>query len=140
MDFSLKFSEGVTSDQIQAAQEVLMKASPGRHASCGTRERPSVALNSRSAYLQNCPTMSHPWRLRDDAAVASVLSEQVRVIIPSPDETHKPSIGNRRSSHATPSKTDASKTIRMGDREIELGDPANRRQIASRLERSSTLG
>ena len=61
-------------------------------------------------------------RLRDDAAVASVLNEQVRVTIPSPDETFKPSIGSRRSSHATPSKPDSPKTIRVGDTEIELGD------------------
>jgi hypothetical protein len=61
-------------------------------------------------------------RLRDDAAVASVLHEHVRVTIPSPDETFKPSIGSRRSSHATPSKPESPKTIRVGDTEIELGD------------------
>lgn len=61
-------------------------------------------------------------RLRDDAAVASVLHEQIRVTIPSPDETFKPSIGSRRSSHATPGKPDSPKTIRVGDTEIELGD------------------
>ncbi len=61
-------------------------------------------------------------RLRDDAAVASVLQEPVRVTIPSPDETFKPSIGNRRSSHATPSKPDSPKTIRVGDTDVELGD------------------
>ena len=61
-------------------------------------------------------------RLRDDVAVASVLHEQVRVTIPSPDETFKPSIGSRRSSHATPSKPDSPKTLRVGDTEIELGD------------------
>ncbi len=61
-------------------------------------------------------------RLRDDAAVASVLQEPVRVTIPSPDETFKPSIGSRRSSHATPSKPDSPKTIRVGGIDVELGD------------------
>ena len=61
-------------------------------------------------------------RLRDDAAVASVLHEQIRVTIPPLDDNFKPSIGSRRSSHATPSKPDSPKTVRNGDTDIELGD------------------
>jgi hypothetical protein len=61
-------------------------------------------------------------RLRGDAAVTSVLNEDVLVAIPPPDDNFKPSIGSRRSSHATPNQPETAQTIRAGDREVEVGD------------------
>ncbi len=119
--FSLKFADGVTTDQIQAAQQVLMQANledlrPVAHEKAISGLKFSECLSPRLA------DQVTSMRLRDDAAVASVLQEPVRVTIPSPDEIFKPSIGSRRSSHATPSKPDSPKTIRVGDTDVELGD------------------
>jgi ATP-dependent Lhr-like helicase len=119
--FSLKFSEGVTSDQIQSAQQVLMQASPADLRPVAD-EKAIRGLKFSECLSPRLADEVTSMRLRDDAAVASVLLEQVRVTIPSPDETYKPSIGSRRSSHATPSKLDSPKSIRVGDTEIELGD------------------
>jgi ATP-dependent Lhr-like helicase len=117
--FSLKFSEGVTSDQIQAAQHLLIQATP-------TDLRP-VAYEKAIRGLKFAECLSPRLaddvtskRLRDDTAVASVLHEQILVTIPSPNEKFKPSIGSRRVSHATPSKPDTPKTIRVGDTDIEF--------------------
>jgi hypothetical protein len=119
--FSLKFSEGVTSDHIQVAQHGLMQASsadlrPVAHEKAIRGLKFSECLSPRLA--DEVTSM----RLRDDAAVASVLNEQVLVTIPSPDETFKPSIGSRRSSHSTPTEPGFPKTIQVGDTEIELGN------------------
>lgn len=119
--FSLKFSEGVTSDQIQAAQQVLMQASPADLRPVA-HEKAIRGLKFSECLSPRLADEVTSMRLRDDAAVASVLQEPVRVTIPSPDETFKPSIGSRRSSHATPSKPDSPKTIRVGDTDVELGD------------------
>ncbi len=119
--FSLKFSEGVTSDQIQAAQQVLMQASPADLRPVA-HEKAIRGLKFSECLSPRLADKVTSMRLRDDAAVASVLREQVRVTIPSPDETFKPSIGSRRSSHATPNKSESPKTIRVGDTDVELGD------------------
>jgi ATP-dependent helicase Lhr and Lhr-like helicase len=119
--FSLKFSEGVTSDQVQAAQQVLMQASPADLRPIA-HEKAIRGLKFSECLSPRLADQVTSMRLRDDAAVASVLHEQVRVTIPSPDETFKPSIGSRRSSHATPNKPDSPNSIRVGDTEIELGD------------------
>ncbi len=119
--FSLKFSDGVTSEQIQAAQQVLMQASP-EDLRPVAHEKAIRGLKFSQCLSPRLADEVTSMRLRDDAAVASVLQEQVRVTIPSPDENFKPSIGSRRSSHATPSKPNSPKTIRVGDTEIQLGD------------------
>ena len=119
--FSLKFSEGVTSDQIQTAQQVLMQAGPADLRPVA-HEKAIRGLKFSDCLSPRLADEVTSMRLRDDAAVASVLHEQIRVIIPSPEESFKPSIGSRRSSHATPSKPESPKTIRVGDTEIELGD------------------
>jgi len=119
--FSLKFSEDVNSDQIQAVQLQL--------AELGAENLRPVAHEKaiRGLKFSDClsPRLADQvtsMRLRDDFAVASVLNEDVCVTIPSPDESFKPSIGSRRSSHANPNRPEAIKTIRVGDQEIELGD------------------
>jgi len=119
--FSLKFSDGVTSDQIQAAQQVLMQASPGELRPVA-HEKAIRGLKFSECLSPRLADQVTSMRLRDDAAVSGVLDEQVRVTIPSPDETFKPSIGSRRSSHATPNKPESPKTIRVGDAYVELGD------------------
>lgn len=119
--FSLKFSEGATSEQIQAAQQVLMQASP-EDLRPVAHEKAIRGLKFSECLSPRLADEVTSMRLRDDAAVASVLQEQIRVTIPSPDETFKPSIGSRRSSHATPNKPESPKTIRVGDADVELGD------------------
>ena len=119
--FSLKFADGVTSDQIHAAQQVLMQVSP-EDLRPVAHEKAISGLKFSECLSPRLADQVTSMRLRDDAAVASVLNEQVRVTIPSPDETFKPSIGSRRSSHATPMKPDSPKTIRVGDTDVELGD------------------
>ena len=119
--FSLKFSEGVTIDQIQAAQDVLIQANPADLRPVA-HEKAIRGLKFSECLSPRLADEVTSMRLRDDVAVASVLQEQIRVTIPSPDETFKPLIGSRRSSHATPSKPDSPKSIRVGGTEIELGD------------------
>lgn len=119
--FSLKFSEGLTSDQIQAAQQVLIQTSPADLRPVA-HEKAIRGLKFSECLSPRLADQVTSMRLRDDAAVASVLHEQVRVTIPSPDDNFKPSIGSRRSSHATPSKPASPRTIRIGDAEVELGD------------------
>jgi ATP-dependent Lhr-like helicase len=119
--FSLKFADGVTSDQIHAAQQNLMQANPEELRPVA-HEKAIRGLKFSECLSPRLADQVTSMRLRDDAAVASVLQELVRVTIPSPDETFKPSIGSRRSSHATPNKPESPKTIRTGDTDIELGD------------------
>lgn len=120
--FSMKFSEGVTSDQIQTAQQQLAELGvenlrPIAH------ERAIRGLKFAECLSPRLADQVTSMRLRDDAAVASAMTEPMRVTIPSPDESFKPSIGSRRSSHATPNQPQATKSIRVGDTDIELGDP-----------------
>lgn len=119
--FSLKFSEGLTTDQIQAAQKVLMQASPADLRPVA-HEKAISGLKFSECLSPRLADRVTSMRLRDDDAVASVLQEPVRVTIPSPDDTFKPSIGSRRSSHATPRKPDTPKIIRVGDVNVELVD------------------
>jgi hypothetical protein len=120
--FSMKFSEGVTSDQIQTARQQLTELGvenlrPTAH------ERAIRGLKFAECLSPRLANQVTSMRLRDDAAVASAMTEPMRVTIPSPDESFKPSIGSRRSSHATPNPRQAAKSIRVGDTDIELGDP-----------------
>jgi len=119
--FSLKFSEGVTNDQIQSAQAQLAEIGP-ENLRPVAHEKAIRGLKFSECLSPRLADQVTSMRLRDDAAVASVLNEDVRVTIPSPDESFKPSIGSRRSSHATPTQPETTKTIRVGDSEIELGD------------------
>ncbi len=119
--FSLKFSEGIASDQIRATQQVLMQARPEELRPVA-HEKAIRGLKFSECLSPRLADEVTSMRLRDDAAVASVLHEQIRVTIPSPDETFKPSIGSRRSSHATPNKPESPKTIRVGNTDVELGD------------------
>jgi len=119
--FSLKFSDGVTSDQIQQSQSQLKQL--------GIDELRPVAHEKaiRGLKFSDClsPRLADQvtsMRLRDDTAVANILNDEVRVTILSNDEGFRPSIGNRRSNHSTPTSPGAIKTIRVGDQEIELGD------------------
>jgi ATP-dependent Lhr-like helicase len=119
---SLKFSEGKTIEQIEAAQQTLKLASPDELRPIA-HEKAIRGLKFSECLPPHLADQVTSMRLRDDEAVASVLQQQVRVTIPSPDEEFKPSIGTRRSSHATHSKPDSQMTLRIGDTEIELGDP-----------------
>ena len=119
--FSLKFSEGVTSDQVQQSQSSLKyrgidELRPVAHEKAIRGLKFSDCLSTRLA------DQVTSMRLRDDISVANVLNEDVCVTILSHDDGFKPSIGNRRSSHSTPASPGAIKTLRVGDQEIELGD------------------
>jgi ATP-dependent Lhr-like helicase len=122
--FSLKFSEGVTSDQVQAAQQVLIEATPAELRPV-THEKAIRGLKFGECLSPRLADEVTSMRLRDDAAVASVLNEQVRVTIPSPEATFKPSIGSRRSSHANPNKANAHKAINSDDTEIDVSPHDN---------------
>ncbi len=121
--FSLKFSEGVTCEQIQVAQQALLQASPEDLRPIA-HEKAIQGLKFSECLSPRLADQVTSMRLRDDAAVASILGEQVRLIIPSPDDNFKPSIGSRRSSHATHSTLDSPNTIRVGEIDVELGDSA----------------
>lgn len=121
--FSLKFCEGVTSLQIQQSQSNLTQL--------GTGELRPVAQDKaiRGLKFSDClsPRLADQvtsMRLRDDTAVEHVLDEDVSLSVLSPKDGFQPSIGNRRTSHSTPASVATQKTIRVGERDLMLGDVA----------------
>jgi hypothetical protein len=117
----MKFSDGVNSDQIQAAQKQVAELGV-ENLHPVVQERTIRGLKFAECLSPRLAEQVTSMRLRDEAAVLSIMNENIRVAIPSPDESFKPSIGSRRSSHATPKQPESSKFIRVGTIEIELDD------------------
>lgn len=119
--FSMKFSDGVNSDQILAARKQVAELGV-ENLHPVAKERAIRGLKFAECLSPRLAEQVTSMRLRDDAAILSIINENIRVTIPSPNESFKPSIGSRRSSHATPKQTESSKFIRVGTNEVELGD------------------
>jgi ATP-dependent helicase Lhr and Lhr-like helicase len=105
--FSLKFAKDLSHDQIRDAQLTLMNTSP-EYLRPIAQEKAIRGLKFSECLSPRLADQVTSTRLRDDAAVAYVLNEKVIVTIPSSDDTFKPSMGNRRSSHAEPKKSGSS--------------------------------
>jgi hypothetical protein len=108
--FSLKFADGVTSEQIQSAVEALAEADSGNLRPVAN-EKAIRGLKFSECLSPRLADEVTSARLRDDSAVANVLSETLRVTAPINDETFKPSIGSRRTSHASPSEIRVSQPV-----------------------------
>ncbi|MFN7774418.1 MAG: DEAD/DEAH box helicase [Planctomycetota bacterium] len=105
--FSLKFSEGVTSEQIQASRQALSRLS-SEDLRPVAQERAIRGLKFSECLSPRLADQVTSMRLRDDTAVAGVLQDKVCITILPADGTFKPAIGSRRSNHATPSLPEAS--------------------------------
>lgn len=108
--FSLKFADGLSHAQIRDAQLTLMNTSPEDLRPLA-QEKAIRGLKFSECLSPRLADQVTSTRLRDDAAVAYVLNEKVIVTIPSSDDTIKPSMGNRRSSHAESNKPDFPNSI-----------------------------
>ncbi len=112
--FSMKFSEGVTSEQIESSLATLDGLGPEQLRPVAN-EKATKGLKFSECLSQRLADQVTSMRLRDDAAIDAAISDQIRVVIPPAELRLKPALGSRKSHHATLDKPNVSRTIQVGN-------------------------